>query len=67
MMLEKETALNIVSHNSGLICLAIIFKINRTFGRGELFLLTRYNQKLYLVFLIQVMFYNSSILNVFLI
>ena len=65
MMLEKETALNTVSQNRGLICLATILKINRTFGRGELFFLTRYKQKLYLVFLIQVMCYNDSILNVF--
>ena len=52
MTLKKETALNKVSHNSGLICLTTILKINRTFGRGELFLLTWYKQKLYLVFLI---------------
>ena len=67
MMLEKETALNTASQNSGLICLATILKINRTFGKSELFFLTRYKQKLYLVFLIQVMFHNGSILNVFLI
>ena len=51
MMLEKETALNTVSQNRNLICLATILKINRTFGRGELFFLTRYKQKLYLFFL----------------
>ena len=67
MMLEKETALDKVSHNSGLICLTTILKINHTFGRGELFLLTRYKLKLHLVFLIEVMFYNGSILNLFLI
>ena len=67
MMLEKETALDKVSHNSGLICWTTILKINHTFGRGELFLLTRYKRKLYLVFLIEVMFYNGSILNLFLI
>ena len=38
MMLEKETALNKVSDNTGLICLTTIFKINQTFRRGELFL-----------------------------
>ena len=38
MMLEKETALNKVSDNTGLICLTTIFKINHTFRRGELFL-----------------------------
>ena len=52
MMLEKETAPNKVSHNSGLICLTTILKINHTFGRGELFLLARYKQNLCLIFLI---------------
>ena len=59
MMLEKETALNKVSHNSGLICLTTVLKIKHTFGRGKLFLLKRYKLKLYLVFLIEVMFYNG--------
>ena len=67
MMLEKETALDKVSHNSGLIFLTTVLKINHTFGRGKLFLLKRYKLKLYLVFLIEVMFYNGSILNLFLI
>ena len=67
MMLEKETSLNIASHNSGLICLGTILKINHFFGKGELFLLTRYKQKFYLDFFVQVMFYNDSIFNVFLI
>ena len=52
MILEKEKALNKVSHNSGLICLKTILKISHTFGRGELFLLTRYKQNLHLIFLI---------------
>ena len=36
MILEKETALNKVLHNSGLICLTTILKINHTFGRGSI-------------------------------
>ena len=67
MMLEKETALNKVSHNSGLICLTTVLKINHTFGRGKIFLLKRYKLKLDLVFHIEVMFYNGSILILFLI